>query len=528
MKAASASKRPNPFTPGSGIIPDHVVGRQEEIQLLEEYLQDIVENRQKDGLLPHTAPSPIVLTGPRGVGKTLLLGLLEREAKKMKAHPVRLSQAADVAEGDMMARLVQAIAGDEGEGFWERFKGVNLTACGFGVSIEVHQKALAGFKEMLKTKLEKKSLVFLLDEVQHYQPSYLGLILTTVQELINSNYPLLMVIAGTPDLNSHLMKTKTSFMIRSETLSINLLEEKDVRKGLKLPFDSRGIAVKEDALRKMQSLTDKYPYFVQTVGHAVWTTLRREKKKKKIVDLQLVEKARRRMEEKRDEFYSKIYQEMHDDKLRVYAQQVADIIKLNGNQPISRAVLEEELEQTSKDLLKPAAEIVKSFQDRGFLCPGAKGYLSLGIPSFLSFLEEMNAAETKQRENLKKAREKQQRMIEGMEEEPDLLDVTRYINAEDTAGTKSLRIEVSLGLGEEWNIKADRDKIYTVVFPNGEKGTYRVNRIEDHRDNPHRDFSSFPGIILYLGGKIDDGFDDTGMADRPDVDSWQNKPSTRG
>lgn len=527
MKAASASKRPNPFTPGFGIIPDHVVGRQEEIQLLEEYLQDIVENRQKDGLLPHTAPSPIVLTGPRGVGKTLLLGLLEREAKKMKAHPVRISQAADVAKGDMMARLVQAIAGDEGETILERFKGVNLTVEGTGVEIEFHRKALAGFKEIIKSKLADKSMVFLLDEVQHYQASYLGLILTTVQELINSNHPLLVVLAGTPDLSSHLMKTKTSFMVRSETIYINLLEDKEVRKGLKQPFDDRGIAVKEDALQKMQSLTDNYPYFVQTVGHAVWTTLRKEKKKRETVDLQLVEKARKRMDEKRDEFYSKIYQEMHDDKLRIHAQQVAEIIKLNGNQPISRAVLEEELERTSKNLLKPAADIVKSFQDRGFLCPGAKGYLSLGIPSFLSFLEKMSVDEAQQREDLKKARDKQQRMIEGMEEEPDLLDVTRYIRSGEAANSQNLRIEIPLGLGEEWNIAAERDKIYTVVLPNGEKGTYRVNRIEDHRENPYRDLSSFSGIILYLGGKIGEGFDNTGMADRLDVNSWNNKPTTR-
>ena len=405
MNAATEGKRSTPFAPGFGTMPDYVAGRKREFRRLGDNLHDIAENRQEDGCLPYTPPTPIVLTGPRGVGKTLLLGWVAAQAKGKDVHVARISAIDDSPEDGMMEQLVRAIVGAGDEKFWQRIKGLNLSLGGFGGGFELHQKALAGFKQVLEIKLQEKPMVLLMDEVQHYHARSLGLLLKVAQELINSQYPLMVLLAGTPDMKSLLMKTKASFTIRSKKMSINLLEDEDVRDGLEQPFVLRGVKVEESALQKMQSLTDGYPYFIQTVGDAVWNALQEEEEeeKRKIVDLPIVEKARSDMEQQRKDFYITISDEMHVEKILACAQQVTKIFKINGNQPMSRGVFEAGLEKMDKKLLpdnKDATEIVSILEDRGFLWPDPDGLLGPGIPSFLNFLEQRVAKEAKDKDSI--------------------------------------------------------------------------------------------------------------------------------
>ena len=531
MNAATEGKRSTPFAPGFGTRPDYVAGRKEEFQRLGANLHDIVENRQADGRLPYTAPTPIVLIGPRGVGKTLLLGWVEEQARNKGVHIARFSQMGDSPDGDMMERLSLIIAGKKRVSFLRWLKKLTFSVEQVELGVEGHRLEMNQLMHLFEAKLKKQPMVLLMDEVQHYHAKFLGMVLQAAQELIVAKYPLMVLLAGTPEMSGLLMNIKASFLIRSEEMYINLLEDEDVMEGLKQPFVMRGVEVEESALYKMRSLTDGYPYFIQTVGDAVWNVLQKEneEEKQKKVDLLIVEKARRGMEKNRKRFYSKLHREMEARNLHVHALQIGDIIKRHDNKPVSREVIENELDKRNKELLqeRSAKEVVSTMLYLGFLWPDDEGFLSPGIPSFLSFLEKMEEIKAQQQASIDKTWEKQQQVLAGAEEEPDLLDVTRYINAENTSSDKSLMIKVPLELGEEWNIVAERGKIHTVVFPNSEKGTYRVNRIEDHRDNPYRDMSSFTGIILHLGAKTGEGFDDTGMHDRPDVESWQNKSSTR-
>ena len=531
MKAATASKRPNPFAPVFGATPDYVAGRRAELRQLGGDLRYIVECRQDDGRLPRRALVPIVLIGPRGVGKTLLLDWVEKQAKSKNAHVARLSHMEDLPFSNMLGRLAIAIAGEEDGNSEGSLSEMSFPTGAVEELLKRSWEVESWLKKMLKAKLKQQPVVFLLDEVQRYHVGYLDMLMKAVMELIRLRYPLMVVLAGTPGMDNILREIKTSFTIRGANMPINLLADEDVREGLEQPLLARGVEVDKGALAKMQSLTDGYPYFIQTVGDAVWRTLRDENDegKRKRVDLPLVEKAIATREKKRVQLYIDLYNEMHDEKLCACALQIAKIFKNYGNQPVSRGMLEAGLKLMDKELLpdKGAREVVGILEDKGFLWPDAEGFLGPGIPSFLNFMEEMNAAEDQQREAIKKARDKQQRMLEGAEKELDLLDVASYVNADEAAGSKNLRIEIPLDLGEEWSIEVERNKIYTVTLPDGREGTYRVNRIEDHRDNPYRNRSSFTGIVLYLGRKIREGFDNTGMPEHPDVDSWKNKSSTR-
>ena len=403
MKATTVL-RSTPFAPGFGTVPDYVAGRKEEFRRLGDNLHDIVENRQADGRLPYTPPAPIVLIGPRGVGKTLLLGWVEEQARDKGAHIADLSYMEDNLGFNMMLSLIIDIAGEEDEQFWKALPEINLPTGGFEEILARKREVKGWFKKMFEAKLKKQPVVLLMDEVQHYHTGYLGMIMQIAGELINSKYPLMVLLAGTPDMKITLKDIESSFTVRGQDISINLLGEKETRAGLKQPFVLRGVEVDERALCKMQSWTDGYPYFIQTVGDAVWDTLRDEKEeeRRKRVDLLLVEKAHKDLKEQHDGFYGTLYHELQASNLHVYAQQIADIIKLSDNQPVLREVLENELGRMNEKFRPEhrAKEVVNTLLDRGFLWPDDKGLLAPAIPSFLGFVEMMGAIEAREREEL--------------------------------------------------------------------------------------------------------------------------------
>ena len=77
----------NPFRPGRGATPPYLAGRENEQGRIREILADMA-----DGDSP---AADMVMYGPRGMGKTVLLNWLVDEAKKtdMKDNSIRTSSA---------------------------------------------------------------------------------------------------------------------------------------------------------------------------------------------------------------------------------------------------------------------------------------------------------------------------------------------------------------------------------------------------------------------------------------------------
>ena len=388
MTSTPADQDANPFAPGAGTRPKHVVGRQSVFALLEDALQGIDKSKiQRGGLLEDTSMTPVVLMGPRGVGKTLLLTWMEERAREQGIHVARLAHVEDLTAGDAMGRLLKDIAGKDNIllKWLKRVTGFQVSYADAGVRLDLG-KAADDYAEILEARLRKGPMVLLMDEAHHYQENIMGFMLQIGQRLISTRHPLVMLLAGTPDLRSYLMKIKATFMARSKRIYINLLAPEDSKDALSKPFTNRGIEVEPAALEMMWSLTDNYPFFVQLVGSEVWKALPKEGKRR--VDVALVKKAEAGISHERSDFYSLIHEEMDKGNLTSYAEQAAEAINRQENAKAERKTVVNDLLQKNSGLSEEEAqEIVDRLQWLGFIWLGGEGKMEAGIPSFFTYLE---------------------------------------------------------------------------------------------------------------------------------------------
>ena len=63
----------NPYTPGAGITPNYLAGRDDIISQAEKILDSVAASRP---------PRPVIYYGLRGVGKTVLLNVVEKKAEE--------------------------------------------------------------------------------------------------------------------------------------------------------------------------------------------------------------------------------------------------------------------------------------------------------------------------------------------------------------------------------------------------------------------------------------------------------------
>ena len=398
MVMAAAPANENPFAPGLGAVPKHVVGREDVFDVLEDALQSIApsEVRKEDGLLEHTSMRPIVLTGPRGAGKTLLLGWMKKQAQAMGIHVARLEHAEDQTAGDALANLLDEIAGDD-KSLLKLVKDSKIASVGTDRGISWREAAFL-YEHVLAARLRQSPMVLMMDEAHHYRLDIMGFMLGVAHQMITDQYPLVMLLAGAPDLCSYMISLETRFYATSEDLYINSLATGESKKALSKPFTARGIEVEPEALEMMWSMTDSYPYFVQLVGAEVWKLLPSTGKRR--VNVALVKKAEAGISRGRRNLYRKIYNEMSAGDLTSYALQAAATINRQKDARAEREAIEHDLRQKNSGLdAKKTREIVDGLQRLGFIWEGEEDQMEAGIPSFFTYLQAKKQRAAKQRES---------------------------------------------------------------------------------------------------------------------------------
>jgi DNA polymerase III delta prime subunit len=283
----------NPYAPGAGQRPPELAGRDEQLDAFDVVLERVARGRPERS---------VVLTGLRGVGKTVLLNALRSSAVragwgtgKLEARPdqsLRRPLASAVHQavrelgpaggaGDHALGVVKAFAQREPSGGSARGAARLRDRWNPGITVPaVTGRADSGDIEIdlveLLTDLggtasdTGRGIAVFIDEMQDLGPDDVSALCAACHEISQSRLPVIVVGAGLPHLPAVLSASKSYSERLFRYSRIDRLERSAADAALALPAEDEGAGFTPEALEAMYAATGGYPYFIQAYGKAVW------------------------------------------------------------------------------------------------------------------------------------------------------------------------------------------------------------------------------------------------------------------
>jgi hypothetical protein len=281
----------NPYAPGAGQRPPELAGRDREIEQFGVVLERVARGRPERSM---------VLTGLRGVGKTVLLNTFRSMAiqrlwgtGKIEARPDQSIRRPVAAALHMAVREIapRHRAPDRIEyflGVLKSFalrdatapKGTSVTAT-FGIDVPaVRGRADSGDLEVDLTELFASAaeiagdlgvgIGLFVDEMQDIQTPDVSALCAACHELSQNGGPLIVVGAGLPHVPSVLSASKSYSERLFRYARIDRLDRAAADHALLAPASREDVEFTEGALDALYEAAEGYPYFVQAYGKVTW------------------------------------------------------------------------------------------------------------------------------------------------------------------------------------------------------------------------------------------------------------------
>ncbi|MGW5920299.1 AAA family ATPase [Nocardia fluminea] len=280
----------NPYAPGAGQRPPELAGRGKQLAAFDIVLERIARGRPERS---------VMLTGLRGVGKTVLLNQLRSAAVsrgwgtgKIEARPdqdlrrplssalhmavraiamsARNSEQVDDFLGILKAFALRATAD---KGMRERWQpGIDVPAVtGRADSGDIEIDLIELFKEAAALASDVGvGIAIFIDEMQDLGPADVSAICGACHELSQDGAPLIVVGAGLPHLPAVLSASKSYSERLFSYHRIDRLDRESADLALIAPAEREEVKFTETALDSLYQRADGYPYFVQAYGKAAW------------------------------------------------------------------------------------------------------------------------------------------------------------------------------------------------------------------------------------------------------------------
>jgi len=277
----------NPFSPGAGSPPPELVGRDEVLEQARILMGRVRAKRPEKSLL---------LTGLRGVGKTVLLNEMERIAQQNGYRSILVEAHEEKSLAALLAphlrRLLfdlnrMAGTGDKvrrGLAVLKSFIGAVRVSIGeveVGLDIEPEQgTADSGdlevdlpdlFTVLAEAAEERQTPVaILIDEIQYFSQSELSALIMAMHKMQQRQLPLVLLGAGLPILPGLAGESKSYAERLFSFPDIGPLSRADAAKALQDPVNLVQVEFEVTALQEIFRLTHGYPYFLQEWGYQSW------------------------------------------------------------------------------------------------------------------------------------------------------------------------------------------------------------------------------------------------------------------
>lgn len=238
----------------------------------------------------------MLLTGLRGVGKTVLLNEIERRAKSSDYRTIFIEAQERKPLGPLVAPYLRALLYDldrlagaaekvkRGLAVLRSFVGalkVTLQDVTIGLDIDPEKgSADSGdleidlpdlFVAIAEAAADRKTAVALLiDEIQYFDQKELGALIVAMHRLQQRQLPMVLVGAGLPILPGLAGEAKSYAERLFDFPRVGALSAEDAARALQEPAQEVGVAFATSALDEVFRLTKGYPYFLQEWGYQSW------------------------------------------------------------------------------------------------------------------------------------------------------------------------------------------------------------------------------------------------------------------
>lgn len=277
----------NPFSPGSGLKPPALVGRDEQLNAM-----DVTIRRSHAGM----PCRGIVLTGLRGVGKTVLLNelhdraedagwfvvTLEARVDPAGSHSVQRALARDVAVAARRLRHQHGLT-DRIRRALEAVASFNLKLGVTGIDLGVQAtpgRADSGDLEIDLPELiadlaialaeHRSSFGLFIDEMQDLDPDMIRALLVAQHRCGQRGWPFYLMGAGLPNLPGVLANARSYAERLFDYRSIGTLTAPQAALALTRPASHHAVTFSPAALEILFAASGGYPYFLQEYGWAAW------------------------------------------------------------------------------------------------------------------------------------------------------------------------------------------------------------------------------------------------------------------
>ena len=419
----------NLFKPGSGVRPPSIAGRTAEQTLLGRYLRTAQGEVDDQGRLLSQIPHDIVLYGPRGNGKTVLIDEFEQASQakgaavvpltpnKIKTPQALAKRLLDPTTGPAVAdkvpegpvqEVTQKVAGKAKEIMGDMGKapgqhGLQVTEIAAKTPFASVSWAQMSPDELLLARCrgkERPPLVISLDEAHNLDPDVGNQLFNLSQTMRRKGGRFLLVLAGTPNLEAHLGKMDATFWGRSNVVPIGRLDEAGTRAALVPPLVGLSVRFERGALDKVVEDSQHYPYFIQLWGQALCEALVTQGQTHRIT-ADVVTAAAPVVVKKRQKYYQERFNELENLDLLDAASRVAFFFA--GRDALYESVVIKALTEAPGVDEAKAREQLKTLSELGYLwrVPDESGVedrppppdIEPGIPSLMTYVSRKVRAE---------------------------------------------------------------------------------------------------------------------------------------
>jgi hypothetical protein len=384
----------NPYTPNAGASPPALVGRDEELEAFEVLLARLLRGHTEQSML---------ITGLRGVGKTVLLTKFEEMAREAGWITVETETTKNSDFGGRMAGLARrALLQVAPKERWKR-RATRAAAVlrSFQMTAETDGSVTAGFEVEPAEGLADSGrldedltdlfvalgeaaqehgvgVVFLVDEVQYLDLVEFEALIAAIHKTVQRQLPITLVGAGLPQLPRLAGEAKSYAERLFKFPRIGRLSEEAAGRALAEPAERLGVAFEPDSLAAVVAYSEGYPYFVQEYGNMLWASA--EGSPITIADVASVQGA---IEAKLDDGFFRVRVERTSELEQRYLRAMAEL----GPEPQRTKDVAALLDRTSEQLGPIRSRLI----EKGLLYTPGRGLAAFTVPQFDRFMRRTYA-----------------------------------------------------------------------------------------------------------------------------------------